>query len=104
MAITLSTAAKNTRCNAVVDLLDLGSTTATGKAVFKTSGVLRSERSYSLILRLEMPQQAAQPSAQPREMTWLMPQAPSQPVSFKTEIIRWSLASQSQPQVEMVPL
>lgn len=38
MAITLSTAAKNTRCNAVVDLLDLGSTTATGKAVFKTSG------------------------------------------------------------------
>lgn len=35
---TLSTAARNAACNAIVDLLDVGSTNAAGQIVFETSG------------------------------------------------------------------
>jgi len=38
MAVTLTTAARNAACNAVVDLCDAGSSDANGDLVFQTSG------------------------------------------------------------------
>ena len=38
MAVTKSTAARNAACNAVVDILDTGSTDATGDLILQTSG------------------------------------------------------------------
>jgi hypothetical protein len=38
MAITLTTAARNAACDAIVDLVDVGTTDANGDIVFMTSG------------------------------------------------------------------
>jgi len=38
MAVTITTAARNAACNAIVDLIDVGTTDANGDLVIKTSG------------------------------------------------------------------